>query len=80
MITAPAFYASGGSTVKNKTITYDVTVHTKSDQKIGIYEFASYKTALKLAACLSALETVEVIDHIALKLEENQQKRMNRRR
>lgn len=79
MLTAPAFYGSG-PTVKSKSITYIVAVHTKANEKIVIYEFSSYKMARQLIKHVSALNSVEVIDHIALKLEENQQKRMNRRR
>lgn len=79
MISNPSFYGRD-TTSQSKTITYDVVLHTKADQRITIYEFSSYKLALQLAKKLRELESFEVTDHIALKLEENQQKRMNRRR
>lgn len=79
MLSAPAFYGNGPA-VKSKSITYDVKVHTKTNQTIQIYEFSSYLTALKLLKHLRSLESFEVIDHVAIKLEENHQKRMNRRR
>ncbi|TSJ47880.1 hypothetical protein [Fluviicola chungangensis] len=79
MLTAPAFYGSG-PTVKSKSITYNVAVYTKRDEKIVIYEFSSYKMALSFMNHLRALTSYEVVDHIALKMQENQQKRMNRRR
>lgn len=79
MMSSPAYYGRG-SKVQSKSITYDIKVHTKTDQWIDIYEFSSYKMALQLAKKLRELESFEVTDHIALKLEENQQKRMNKRR
>lgn len=79
MLAAPAFYGNASKST-SKSIIYDVQVLTKTGQYQDIYEFSSYKMALKLINHLRALESVEVIDHIALKLEENQQKRMNRRR
>ncbi len=79
MISAPAFYGNS-PTASSKSITYDVQVLTKNGQHLDIYEFSSYIMALKLVKHLRALESVEVIDHVALKLEENYEKRMNRRR
>lgn len=79
IMSTPAYYGRG-STVQSKSITYDVKVYTKTDQWIDIYEFSSYKLALQLLKKLRELESFEVTDHIALKLEENQQKRANRRR
>lgn len=76
--TSPAFY--GGSTASSKSITYDVMAHTKTDEWIMIYEFSSYKMALQLVKKMRELESIDVTDHIALKLQENEEKRMNRRR
>lgn len=73
-----SFYA--GLPASSKSITYDFIYLTKSNSWVTVFEFSSYKLALQLVNYLRALETVEVIDHIALKLEENQQKRMNRMR
>lgn len=78
MGTSPTYYGNGRAT--SKSITYDVTVLTKDNQWIDIYEFSSYKLALQLIKHLGELDSIEVIDHIALKLQENQQKRMNRTR
>lgn len=76
--TGPSFY--GGLTASSKSITYDIVYLTQTDSWITIYEFSSYKMALKLVKQLRELESIEVVDHIALKLEENHQKRLNRRR
>lgn len=76
--TSPSFY--GGSTASSKSITYDIMAHTKTDEWIMIYEFPSYKMALQLVKKMRELESIEVTDHIALKLQENEEKRMNRRR
>lgn len=78
MGTSPTYYGNGAAT--SKSITYDVQVLTKTDQWVDIYEFASYKLALKLVKYLNETGSIEVVDHVALKLEENHQKRMNRRR
>jgi hypothetical protein len=78
MGTSPTYYGNGAAT--SKSITYDVQVLTKTDQWVDIYEFSSYKLALKLVKHLSEAGSIEVVDHVALKLEENHQKRMNRRR
>ncbi len=78
MGTSPTYY--GNSQVSSKSITYDIMVQTKSDKWIILYEFLSYKLALQLVRGLQENGTFEVTDHIALKLEENQQKRMNRMR
>lgn len=78
-LSTPAYYGRG-TTAQSKSITYDLLCLTQNDHWITIYEFSSYKLALKAARKLGELESVEVIDHIALKLEENQQKRINRRR
>ena len=79
MLASPAFYGNASKST-SKSITYDVQVLTKNGQHLDIYEFSSYIMALKLVKHLQVLESVEVIDHVALKLEENYQKRMNRRR
>jgi hypothetical protein len=76
--TSPTYYGNGRAT--SKSITYDIQVLTKTGQWVDIYEFLSYKMALRLVTYLRDLKTIEVVDHIALKLEENQQKRMNRMR
>nr|WP_294859874.1 hypothetical protein [uncultured Fluviicola sp.] len=76
--TSPSFY--GGSSASSKSITYDMMARTKNDQWVIIYEFPSYKMALQLVKKMRELESVEVTDHIALKLEQNQQKRMNKSR
>ncbi len=76
--TGPSFY--GGLSASSKSITYDILYLTQTDSWITVYEFSSYKSALKFAKYLRELETIEMIDHIALKLEENQRKRMNRMR
>jgi hypothetical protein len=70
----------GGSNSTSKSITYDVLVHTKTGQWIILYEFLSYKRALQFMKHLSSLDKFEVTDHIALKLEENRQKRADRMR
>lgn len=75
---SPSFY--GGSVASSKSITYDMMVRTKTDEWMIIYEFPSYKMALQLVKKMREFESIEVIDHIALKLEENQQKRANRMR
>lgn len=76
--TSPSFY--GGSAASSKSITYDMMARTKNDEWVIIYEFPSYKMALQLVKKMRELESIEVTDHIALKLEENQQKRANRMR
>lgn len=78
MGTNPTYYGNGRAT--SKSITYDIQVLTKTNQWVDIYEFSSYKIALQLVKHLKELGAIEVVDHIALKLEENQQKRMNRMR
>jgi hypothetical protein len=76
--TSPSYY--GGSVASSRSITYDIMAHTKTDEWLIIYEFPSYKMALQLVKKMRELETIEVTDHIALRLEENQQKRANRMR
>jgi hypothetical protein len=76
--TSPTYY--GNARASSKSITYDVMVHTQSDQWIILYEFPSYKLALQLIRHLQEMESFEVTDHIALKLQENQEKRAGRSR
>lgn len=78
-LSSPAYYGRG-TVSQSKSITYDLLYLTKDGRWITIYEFSSYKSVLKAAKNFLELESVEVIDHIALKLQENQQKRMNRMR
>lgn len=78
-ISSPAYY--GRNTIsQSKSITYDLLYLSKNDSWVIMYEFSSYKLVLKAVKKLQELESVEVINHIALKLQENQQKRMNRMR
>lgn len=79
MMSNPSFYGRG-ATAQTKSITYDVMALTRDNQWIDIYEFLSYKMALQLVKHLRELDSFEVIDHVALKLQENQQKRINRMR
>ncbi|MNJ84740.1 hypothetical protein D3C87_21990 [compost metagenome] len=78
-LSSPSYY--GRNTVaQSKSITYDLLYLSKNDHWVTIYEFSSYKLVLKAVKKLQELESCEVVDHIALKLQENQQKRMNRMR
>lgn len=79
MMSSPAYYGRG-SVSTSKSITYDIKALTKTGQWIDVYEFSSYKMALQLMKHLQKAGSIEIVDHLALKLEENQQKRMNRRR
>lgn len=78
-LSSPSYYGRGPVS-QSKSITYDLLYLSKDDRWITIYEFSSYKLVLKAAKNFLNLESVEVVDHIALKLEENYQKRMNRMR
>ncbi|WP_294677075.1 hypothetical protein [uncultured Fluviicola sp.] len=77
---SPNYYGNGNGRSTSKSITYDIMVKTKNEQWIILYEFLSYKLALNFVKHMRELESFEITDHIALKLEENQQKRMNRMR
>ncbi len=76
--TSPSYYGSRGAS--SKSLTYDIQVLNESGEWITIYEFLSYKLALRFLREIGNLERWEVTDHVALKLQENQQKRAARRR
>ena len=63
----------------SKSITYDLSCVDNLSQKKIIFEFQDYELAKKMTKQLRATEKFEVIDHIAIKMLENREKRMNRR-
>ena len=63
-----------------KSITYDLTYDNPTSQDVIIFEFQDYKIAKNFVKQLEDLNTQPVVNHIAIKLAENKEKRMNRMR
>lgn len=70
---------NGSSTEIARSVTYDFSYDSSTSNRTIIYEFLDYDVAKKLVKQLSEITTIEVTNHIAIKLQENRQKRMNRR-
>jgi len=73
-----SFY--GNSTEIAKSITYDLSYTNSRNQREIMFEFLDYDLAKKFIRELHEHGTVPVTNHIALKLQENQKKRMQRMR
>lgn len=71
---------SGDSTEIARSVTYDLSYSSPESRNTIIFEFQSYKLARQFISQLEALDKQPVIDYIAIKLKENQEKRMNRMR
>ncbi len=76
---APAGNWNNSSTV-SKSITYDLSYTNGKNQSEVIYEFLDYELAKKFIRELNEHGTIPVTNHVALKLKENQKKRMQRMR
>lgn len=68
------------STEIARSVTYDLSYSSAITKRQIIFEFQSYKIAKKFLLQIEDLGTFPVIDHIAIKLQENKEKRMNRMR
>lgn len=68
-----------GGRASSKSVTYDLSYVNSLDQHFMIYEFQDYDLAKQMVKSIQALNSFEVTNHIALKLQENREKRMNRR-
>ncbi|MNJ92010.1 hypothetical protein D3C87_96650 [compost metagenome] len=66
------------STEIAKSITYDLSYSTSKKKATIIYEFQKYKIAKQFIEQLEELNQQPVTDHIAIKLQENLEKRMQR--
>lgn len=67
------------TTGKSKSITYDLSYINSMGEPVILYEFQDYDLAKKMLKQLYATEKFDVVDHIAIKLQENRAKRANRR-
>lgn len=74
----PTYYGRSGEIARS--ITYDLTYDNPTNQDIIIFEFQDYKIAKAFISQLEALNEQPVINYIAIKLQENREKRMNRMR
>lgn len=63
----------------NKSITYDLICIDDLSIRHTLFEFLDYDIAKQMTKRLSNLNQFEVVDHIAIKLQENREKRANRR-
>lgn len=70
----------GNSTEIARSVTYDLSYSNSAEKSTIIFEFQSYKLAKQFITQLEALNAQPVIDYIAIKLQENYEKRMNRMR
>jgi hypothetical protein len=70
----------GTATEIARSVTFDLTYDNSTTQDITIFEFQDYKIAKGFLKQLEALNTQPVVNHIAIKLQENMEKRMTRRR
>lgn len=61
-----------------RSVTYDLTYDNASKKDAIIYEFQDYTIAKQFVKQLESLNTQPVINHIAIKLQENLEKRMQR--
>lgn len=64
----------------SRSVTYDLTYDNPTSQDTIIFEFQDYKIAKAFISQLEALNAEPVVNHIAIKLQENREKRMNRMR
>ncbi|ASS48596.1 MAG: hypothetical protein A3D31_07430 [Candidatus Fluviicola riflensis] len=65
-------------TRSHKSITYNLITEDISGKEQTIYEFKTYKTAKQALKAFSATLHVGMMDYIALKMQENRLKRVNR--
>ena len=72
-----AAWSSRSST--SRSISYDLSYVDELNLNTIVFEFQEYKLCTAIAKQLRQYSNYEVIDHVAIKLEENRQKRMNRR-
>lgn len=63
-----------------RSVTFDLTYDNHTSQDITIFEFQDYKIAKEFISQLEALNEQPVVNYIAIKLQENIEKRMNKRR
>lgn len=75
---ATTWYGRSGEIAKS--ITYDLTYDNPTSQDTIIFEFQDYKIAKAFILQLEDLNAQPVVNHIAIKLQENREKRMNRMR
>lgn len=61
-----------------KSVTYDLIIELESGDKQPIYEFLEYKSARLALEQLATVLQVGSVDYVAIKMEENYQKRKNR--
>lgn len=73
-----SFY--GRSSEIARSVTFDLTYDNSTTQDITIFEFQDYKIAKEFVNELEALNAQPVVNYIAIKLQENLEKRINRRR
>jgi hypothetical protein len=72
-----AAWSSRSST--SRSISYDLSYVDELNLNTIVFEFQEYKLCTAIAKQLRQYSNYEVIDHVAIKLEENRQKRTNRR-
>lgn len=75
-VTSTTWYGRSGEIARS--VTYDLTYANAAKHDIMFYEFQDYKIARQFAAQLAELDQQPVTNHVAIKLQENREKRMRR--
>jgi len=70
---------NGSSTEIARSVTYDFIYESNTVQHKIIYEFLDYDIAKRFLKEIHLNTSIPVTNHIAIKLQENREKRMNRR-